>query len=80
MQYTVDPKASLITGTGINQHASVVFDTHGAIKTNTAVNTIGANPPSSSVTALPSTTTNTDFTTSWSGSDGAGPGIADYNV
>jgi hypothetical protein len=42
------------------------------------VNTIDASPPTSTVTALPSTTTS--FTVSWSGSDGAGPGIADFNV
>ena len=80
VEYTVQPKSSVSTGTTINQQASVVFDVNAAIKTNTAVNTIDANPPSSSVAALPATTTTPSFTVSWSGSDGAGPGIADYNV
>ena len=32
------------------------------------------------VTALPATTPTPSFTVSWSGTDGAGPGIADYDV
>ena len=78
--YIVQPKSALTTGTTINQQASVVFDTNAALATNTVVNTIDASPPSSSVAALPATTTNTSLTISWSGDDGAGPGIADYNV
>jgi len=80
VQYTVQPKSSLTTGATINQQASVVFDINPAIKTNTAVNTIDASPPSSTVAALPATTTKTSFTVSWSGSDANGPGIASYNV
>ncbi len=37
-------------------------------------------PPTSTVAALPATTTKTSFTVSWSGSDGNGPGIASYSV
>ncbi len=37
-------------------------------------------PPTSTVAALPATTTKTSFTVSWSGSDGTGPGIASYSV
>ena len=42
VQYTVQPKSGLTTGTTINQQASVVFDTNAALATNTAVNTIDA--------------------------------------
>ena len=37
-------------------------------------------PPTSSVGALPATTTEPGFNVSWSGSDGAGNGIANYSV
>ncbi len=37
-------------------------------------------PPTSTVAALPATTTKTSITVSWSGSDGKGPGIASYSV
>jgi hypothetical protein len=43
------------------------------------VNTIDVTTPSSSVAPLPASS-GTTFTVSWSGSDGAGPGIASYNV
>ena len=40
VQYTVQPKAGLTTGTTINQQASVVFDTNAPINTATVTNTI----------------------------------------
>ena len=48
VQYTVQPKAGLTTGTTINQQASVVFDINAAIMTNAAVNTIDTAVPTSS--------------------------------
>ena len=42
VQYTVQPKASLATGTAINQQAAVVFDTNASLATNTVLNTIVA--------------------------------------
>ena len=69
VQYTVQPKAGLTTGTTINQQASVVFDTNAPLSTNTVVNTIDAGPPTSSVTALPASETSPSFTVSWSGQD-----------
>ncbi len=80
VEYTIQPQANLSTGTTISQQASVVFDINAPITTSTVVNTIDATPPSSTVAALPATTTSSSFTVSWSGSDGAGPGIASYNV
>jgi hypothetical protein len=64
----------------LGTRASIVFDINAAIATPRIVNTIDASPPTSTVTSLPATTTTPSFTVSWSGSDGAGPGIADYNV
>ena len=80
INYTIQPKPGLATGTALIAQASVVFDTNAPIATPQITNTIDATPPTSTVTALPSTTTNPSFTVSWSSSDGAGPGIAGYNV
>jgi RHS repeat-associated protein len=80
INYTVQPKAGLATGATINAQASIVFDTNAPLATPEITNTIDASPPMSTVAALPATTTKTSFTVSWSGNDGAGPGIAGYNV
>jgi len=80
INYTIQPKAGLTTGSTLDAQASIVFDTNPAIATPQITNTVDAGPPTSTVTALPSTTTTPSFTVSWSGSDGAGSGIADYNV
>ena len=80
INYTIQPKAGLATGETLDAQASIVFDTNAPIATPQIVNTIDAGPPSSTVAALPATTTTPGFTVSWSGSDGAGPGIAGYNV
>jgi RHS repeat-associated protein/uncharacterized repeat protein (TIGR01451 family) len=79
VEYTIQPKPGLATGTAINQQASIVFDTNASIATPTVANTIDAGPPTSRVAPLPAAS-GTTFTVSWSGSDGAGPGIASYNV
>ena len=80
VSYTIKPKANLASGTVVSAQATVVFDTNAPINTPTLDNTLDITPPTSSVNPLPSTTTSTTFTVSWSGSDPAGPGIAAYNV
>ena len=80
INYTIQPKAGLATGATINALASIVFDTNAAIPTPQITNAIDAGPPTSTVASLPATTTTPSFTVAWSGSDGAGPGIASYNV
>ena len=78
--YSVQPKAGAMTGSTISAQAAVVFDTNAPLNTPTFVNTIDATVPASSVNPLPAVTTSTNFTVSWSGSDGAGSGIASYTV
>jgi uncharacterized repeat protein (TIGR01451 family) len=80
VSYTVEPKATDPTGTVISALATVVFDTNTPINTNSIANTIDVTVPTSSVSPLPATTTSQSFTVSWSGSNGAGSGIATYNV
>ena len=74
------------------QRGHITFDSNATIATDQISDTDpaeGTNPtkeapitidnttPASSVQALPATETSTSFTLSWSGSDGAGSGIAD---
>ncbi|MFI5454955.1 MAG: RHS repeat-associated core domain-containing protein [Isosphaerales bacterium] len=95
VSFTVSPKISLSTGTQIRNVANISFDFAPNIATDQvndqdpskgidpnkqALVTIDATAPTSSVKPLPATTTSTSFTVSWSGSDGAGSGIASYNV
>ena len=81
IQYTIQPKAGLPTGTTGSRPATSVCDTHAPLYTNSAVNTIDAGAPTSSVTALPTTETSPSFTVSWSGADDAGGSdIASYDV
>jgi hypothetical protein len=78
--YFIRPKAADVTGTSIKAQAAVVFDTNAPINTPQVVNTIDNTVPTSSVGPLPATTTTPSFTVSWSGSDGAGSGIASFDV
>jgi hypothetical protein len=80
VNYTVQPRANLTTGTQLNAQATVVFDTNAPLSTNTFTNTIDAGPPTSSVNPLPSVTNSTSFSVSWSGSDPGGPGIASFDI
>ncbi len=85
----------MATGTTITNVANITFDRGAAIATDQvndedasagislakqAKVTIDATPPTSSVASLPAYTNTTSFTVSWPGSDGAGSGIATYNV
>jgi RHS repeat-associated protein len=94
VSYTILAKAGLATGTQIRNVALVTFDVNPAIATDQkddedptkgtdpskqALVTIDSAPPSSQVSPLAATSPSS-FTVSWSGSDGAGPGIASYNV
>ncbi|MDB5307932.1 MAG: repeat-associated core domain protein [Gemmataceae bacterium] len=80
VNYTVRPKANRASGTVLSAQASIVFDTNAPLNTNTATNTIDADPPTSSVQPLPAQTSGPNFAISWSGSDGAGSGIASYTI
>jgi RHS repeat-associated protein len=80
VRYQVRSAASLITGTTIDQQASIVFDVNAPIETNIFTNTIDAGPPTSSVNTLPARSWS-PFIVSWSGSDDAGgSGIGSYDV
>jgi hypothetical protein len=80
INYTIQPKAGLATGASISAQANIVFDTNSPLGTATITNRIDATVPTSTVAPLPATTNSTSFMVSWSGSDGAGPGIAGFNV
>ena len=94
VNYIVGPKGGLATGTEIRNIALIRFDFAEIIATNQvnphdpsqgtdpareALATIDADPPTSTVNVLPATSS-PSFTVSWSGNDGAGSGIATYDI
>jgi RHS repeat-associated protein len=80
VRYLVRSPLSLVTGTTIDQQASIVFDVNAPIETNIFTNTIDAGTPTSSVETLPARSW-APFTVSWSGSDDVGgSGIGSYDV
>jgi len=77
--FTIKPKQAAITGTQIQNQATVVFDTNAPIATDTWFNTVDNTAPTSAVAALPATENSISFTVSWSGTD-AGAGISSYTI
>ena len=85
VSYSVDPEPGLPSGTQITSQSSIVFDVNAAMETPQTLNTVDVTPPTSSVSPLPATESQTNFNVSWSGQDllpdsSQGPGIASYNV
>jgi RHS repeat-associated protein len=86
VEFSVEPKAGLSSGTTITNQAFVEFDfagdlyNHPAPKEGPWINTIDAGVPESQVNALPATS-GTNFQVLWSGTDDAnGSGIASYDI
>jgi len=83
VSFSVQPRASVSTGTQITNSASIVFDTEASIPTNTWLNTIDNGAPTSSVTsltALPGPTPN-QRRVNWSGADDSGgSGLKDFTI
>jgi subtilase family serine protease len=78
--YTIQPSATAKTGVQISNNATITFDTNEPITTNTVINTLDADAPTSAVAALPQTSQST-FTLSWSGSDPTdGSGLQSFDV
>jgi len=84
VEYTVEQKPGLPTGTTISNQAWVKFDTNPynpAPKAGPWVNTIDAGTPQSNVLPLAATSTSAAFLVSWTGQDDAGgSGIASYDI
>ncbi len=80
VSYTIKAKANLASGAVVSAQATVVFDTNKPISTAVVSNKIDTTVPTSSVEALQRRQRLPSFTVSWSGSDGAGSGIASYDV
>ena len=81
--FSADPVGSLTSGDEIDNSASIVFDTNPPLATNTWLNTIDDDLPTSGVSSVTRTGgTNgcaTDLAVAWAGSD-AGSGIGGYDV
>jgi hypothetical protein len=76
--YTIQPQSGLATGTQITNQASIIFDVNSAIATPTTTNLMDATPPTSSIAALPPSSS-PNFTVSWSGQD-VGSGVAGFDI
>ncbi len=76
LAFTVSPKTGLPTGTPLDATADIVFDNNPTISTAPISNTIDDDAPSSTVQPLPAQTAKANITVKWSGSDGAGSGMA----
>jgi hypothetical protein len=79
VNFTVRARNTAVTGATIIAQANIIFDANEPIETPEYVNTLDAEPPASAVNPLP-TESPVNFTVSWSGSDGAGSGVAHYDV
>jgi hypothetical protein len=80
VSWTGSVKSGLTTGTTVAGQASIVFDRNPAIPTPVWTNTVDATAPTASVTPLPATSTAGNLNVSWSGNDGTGSGVANYDV
>jgi len=87
VEFSVQPKAGLATGTQIKNQAFVEFDfagdmaQHPAPKAGPWLNTFDAVAPSSAVEALPASLGRSDFVVRWGGQDDAGgAGLTNYDV
>jgi RHS repeat-associated protein len=77
--YLIRPFSTAVTGTRIDNAASIVFDVNDPIETPAIFNTIDGDAPSSQIVALPARSSST-FVVQWQGDDGAGSGVASYDV
>lgn len=75
----VTPAPGLSTGTQVSQQATVTFLGSSPLSTPTWTNTIDNSPPTSRVSALPSSSTCPAFRAGWSGSD-LGSGLQGFAV
>jgi RHS repeat-associated protein len=96
VDFKIKPKANLASGTQLRNIANIRFDYQTDIATNQvdpqnpsagtdpnkeALNTIDSGTPTSSVIALPATTSTLTFPVTWSGSDDVGgSGLATYDL
>ena len=81
VQYSIQPKTNLPSGTELTNAATIVFDWNEPIDTPVVLNTIDAGGPTSAVDALPATTNTSSFQVTWTGADDAGgSGVANFDV
>jgi hypothetical protein len=78
--FSAVPLGGLPSGTQVENQAEIVFDTNNPIVTPLVLRTLDSGPPSSAVSTLPDSVVDPLFDVSWSGDDGAGSGVAWYDV
>jgi hypothetical protein len=79
IEYVVQAKTELATGTELRNQADIVFDDNEPIRTPELLHTIDDDPPSSNVLPLPPSS-RASFAVTWTGTDGNGSGIAAFEI
>ena len=79
VSFSIKPKAGVVSGTVINNKASIVFDQNAPIITPIWQHIIDTTKPQSQVAALPAAVNTANFVVNWGGSD-AHAGIDKYAV
>ncbi len=79
VSYTIRPRRDAVTGDVVDAEARIVFDINEPIDTPRILNTLDLLAPTSSVTALPASS-GSNVAVQWTGSDGAGAGVAAYDI
>ncbi|MCA9062517.1 MAG: hypothetical protein KDA96_05645 [Planctomycetaceae bacterium] len=79
VQFQVSPVSGLTEGTSIDAVARIIFDTEAPIDTPMINHIIDVTAPVSAVNALPAAVGRM-FPVEWSGNDGAGAGIATFDI
>lgn len=79
VSFVVEPREGLATGTRISNDSAIVFDENPSIITNSVVNVIDADAPSSAISSLSIFQEQSTFLVEWSGTD-IGSGLRDYDI
>jgi len=80
VSYRVGTQAGLPSETPISGPAEIVFDLNEPIVTNSTLHTLDTEAPASQVASLPAGGTAPHFAVSWSGDDGGGSGVAEFDI
>ncbi|WP_414521362.1 SGNH/GDSL hydrolase family protein [Umezakia ovalisporum] len=79
VSYSVKPLANSTNNTRIDAQTNIEFNNQTPIQTIPVFNTLDTEAPSSQVNALPASSSQPNFTVSWTGTDN-GSGIAGYDI
>ncbi len=80
VSFSVHPREGLATGDALSNRASIVFDLNDAILTNTHINTLDLDAPSTDMLPFSAPLEGDSATVRWLADDGSGSGISHSSV